>query len=385
MTKKLLLLGSTGSVGRQSADVARAGGYAISGISAHKNLSLAEDQIREFSPAFAVMTDEAAARDLKVKVADTNTIVLSGKQGLKEMIATADYDVAVNAIIGSAGLTPTLDVIERGAALALSNKESLVTAGDLVIKKAKERNVRLTPCDSEHSAIYQCLRAGEHSEISRLIVTASGGPFFGKKRSELESVTREKALAHPTWSMGASITIDSATLMNKGFEVIEASKLFGVPADMIDVLIQRESIIHSLVEFRDGAQIAQLSVPDMRLCVQYAIEAPVRREACIPRLDLAAIGSLSFARPDTDTFIPLKLAYEALRAGGAAPAVLHAANEVAVEAFLNRKLSFTGIFDLLEYVTEKSPDAASVDPFSLEDILSEAGRAAVLAAGFIGI
>ncbi|MCQ2428365.1 MAG: 1-deoxy-D-xylulose-5-phosphate reductoisomerase, partial [Clostridia bacterium] len=237
MKKRLMLLGSTGSVGLQSADVARACGYSVTALSANKSTDIAEKQIREFLPTYACMTDENAAIELKKRVSDLPVKVLSGESGLSEMIASADADVAVNSIIGSAGLRPTFEVIDRGMNLALANKESLVIAGDLVMKSAAEKGISLTPVDSEHSAIFQCLRAGHKAEVEKLIITASGGPFFGRKREELMSVTREQALAHPTWSMGPSITVDSATLMNKGFEVIEASKLFGVPADRIDVLV----------------------------------------------------------------------------------------------------------------------------------------------------
>ncbi len=382
--KKLMILGSTGSVGRQACDVALSGGYRVESLCANSSSGAVEEQARRFRPASVCMTDPAAAADLALRLADTGVRVFSGTEGLREMIMTSRADAAVNAVIGSAGLLPTLDIIDAGIPLALANKESLVIAGDLVMKRAADRNVRITPVDSEHSAVFQCLAAGRREDIYKIIITASGGPFFGRKRDELASVTPEMALAHPTWKMGPSITVDSATLMNKGFEVIEASKLFSLPADSIDVLIHRESIIHSLVEFRDGAQIAQLSRPDMRLCIQYAIEAPERREAVIPRLDLAAVGTISFARPDTETFITLKLAFDALRAGGAAPAVLHAANEVAVGAFLSGRLSFTGIFDCLEHVTGKLSKSAGTDPFCLEDILSASAEAAKEAEKFIG-
>lgn len=382
--KKLMILGSTGSVGRQACDVALSGGYRVESLCANSSSGAVEEQARRFRPASVCMTDPAAAADLALRLADTGVRVFSGAEGLREMIMTSRADAAVNAVIGSAGLLPTLDIIDAGIPLALANKESLVIAGDLVMKRAADRNVRITPVDSEHSAVFQCLAAGRREDVYKIIITASGGPFFGRKRDELASVTPEMALAHPTWKMGPSITVDSATLMNKGFEVIEASKLFSLPADSIDVLIHRESIIHSLVEFRDGAQIAQLSRPDMRLCIQYAIEAPERREAVIPRLDLAAVGTLSFARPDTETFITLKLAFDALRAGGAAPAVLHAANEVAVGAFLSGRLSFTGIFDCLEHVTGKLSKSARTDPFCLEDILSASAEAAKEAEKFIG-
>jgi 1-deoxy-D-xylulose-5-phosphate reductoisomerase len=297
------------------------------------------------------------------------------------MINDTEADIAVNSIIGTAGLRPTVAVIDSGKNLALANKESLVIAGEIVMSKANEKGLSITPVDSEHCAIAQCLRSGKNSEVKRLIITASGGPFFGKKRHELSDITREQALAHPTWKMGAKITIDSATLMNKGFEVIEASHLFGIPGDNIDVIVHRESIIHSMVEFCDNSVIAQLSVPDMRLCVQYAVEAPDRYDAVIPQLDLAKLGTLNFALPDPDTFIPLKLARESLIKGGAASAILHSANEVAVTDFLNGKIGFTSIFDTIEYVCGKL--SGKDVRMELDSVLSAVDEAANLAKEFI--
>lgn len=265
--KSMILLGSTGSVGTQAADVARARGYDVRAICAHSNVRAVEEQIREFRPRAAAMSSPEAARDLALRVADLPVKIYAGKTGICEMIADVPADVAVNSIIGEAGLEPTLAVLKSEKRLALANKESLVIAGDIVMRTAREYGKEIAPVDSEHCAIDQCLRAGTHSEIKKLLVTASGGPFFGKMRDQLAGITAAQALAHPTWKMGPSITIDSATLMNKGFEVIEASKLFDVPAAQIEVLIQRESVVHSLVEFRDHTCIAQLSVPDMRLCV----------------------------------------------------------------------------------------------------------------------
>jgi 1-deoxy-D-xylulose-5-phosphate reductoisomerase len=283
------------------------------------------------------------------------------------MIADTNADFAINSIIGTAGLKPTLATIESGKNLALANKESLVIAGQIVMKTAENCGVQITPVDSEHCAIAQCLRSGNKEEVKRLIITASGGPFFGKKREELGAITREEALAHPTWKMGAKITIDSATLMNKGFEVIEASHLFGIPGNNIDVIVHRESIIHSMVEFIDNSVIAQMSVPDMRHCVQYALELPERHEAVIPALDFSKIGQLSFAQPDEDTFIPLKLARKSLSLGGASSAVLHSANEVAVTRFLEGKIQFTDILDTLEYVCAEMNHASNCN--SLSEIL----------------
>ncbi|CDE05888.1 1-deoxy-D-xylulose 5-phosphate reductoisomerase [Anaerotruncus sp. CAG:390] len=387
--KKLLLLGSTGSVGSQAADVARARGYSVRAICAKSNVRTVEAQIREFRPAAAAMSDPAAAPAVRTAgartaraVADTDVRIYSGIDGICEMIADSDADTAINSIIGYAGLDPTLAVIESGKDLALANKESLVVAGDIVMRRARERGVDIAPVDSEHCAIDQCLRAGTHGEIKSLIITASGGPFYGKKRGELAGITVKQALAHPTWSMGQKITIDSATLMNKGFELIEAAHLFGVGADKIRVVVHRESIIHSMVEFADNSVIAQLSVPDMRLCVQYALNRPMRDAAVIERLDLCRIGQLSFAEPDEDTFLPLRLAREAQTAGGASAAVLNAANEIAVWDFLAGKCGFTDIIDTLSYVTgEFSSYAPSVT--SLDGIKEADAAARECARGYL--
>ena len=381
MKKSIILLGSTGSVGLQAADVARAQGYDVRALCANNNFIKVEEQIREFGVKAAAMTDIAAAAELKLRTRDLPVRIYSGHDGICQMIHDTEADIAVNSIIGTAGLKPTMAVIESHKNLALANKESLVMAGELVMKRANENGVVITPVDSEHCAIAQCLRSGTVKEVKKLIVTASGGPFFGKKRQELSEISREQALAHPTWKMGAKITIDSATLMNKGFEVIEASHLFGIPGNNIEVLVHRESIIHSMVEFCDNSVIAQLSVPDMRLCVQYAVEAPHRFDAVIPRLDLAKIGALTFALPDEDTFIPLKLARRSLNEGGAASAILHAANEVAVLKFLDNKIGFTDILDTLEYVCSsvKSPKAE----LSLQQILGYVDQSAKLAEEYI--
>ena len=381
MKKSIILLGSTGSVGLQAADVARAQNYDVRALCANNNFIKVEEQIREFGVKAAAMTDIAAAAELKLRTRDLPVRIYSGHGGICQMIHDTEADIAVNSIIGTAGLKPTVAVIESGKDLALANKESLIIAGEIVMSKAREKGISITPVDSEHCAIAQCLRSGKKSEVKRLIVTASGGPFFGKKRDELTDITREQALAHPTWKMGAKITIDSATLMNKGFEVIEASHLFGIPGDNIDVIVHRESIIHSMVEFCDNSVIAQLSVPDMRLCVQYAVEAPDRFEAVIPQLDLAKLGSLTFALPDADTFIPLKLARESLIKGGASSAILHSANEVAVTRFLEGEIGFTSIFDTIEYVCAQI-DGSDVK-MDLGSVLSAVDDAADLAKEYI--
>lgn len=383
--KKIMILGSTGSVGRQACDVAARQGWEVTAISAAKNVRLAEEQIRRFRPRFAAMADAGAAEDLKTRVRDLPVTVFPGSRGIAEMIRESPADTAINAVIGTAGLSPTLEIIEKGnARLALANKESLVMAGDLVCGRAKEKGVEITPVDSEHSAIFQCLRCGKRSEATGLIITASGGPFRGRTRRELSSVTVADALAHPTWSMGASITVDSATLMNKGFEVIEAAKLFGFSSDAIEVLVHPQSIVHSIVRFRDNSYAAQMSVPDMRLCVQYAVEYPDRTEAVIPPLDLAAVGRLDFMKPDEETFIPLRLARRALEKGDIAGAVLHAANECAVGLFLEEKIGFTDIFDILERVTDalghlsggSLEEITAADASAREETLREAARIA---------
>lgn len=379
--KTVMILGSTGSVGKQAADVAKQAGYRVSALSANRNVDLLERQIRELSPLAVAVTDTEAAGLLRGRISDLDTKIYVGEDGQSDMIGDVEADVAVNSVYGFAGLRPTLDVIASGKRLALANKESLVIAGDIVMKSAAGKGCLITPVDSEHSAIFQAMRAGKHSEIKKLILTASGGPFFGKKRDELASITVEQALAHPTWKMGAAITVDSATLMNKGFEVIEASKLFSVPAEKIGVLVHRESVVHSLVEYEDNSFIAQMSDPDMRLCVQYAIEYPDRRPAVISELDLARLGTLSFYEPDEDTFIPLRLARQALEAGGGVPAVLHAANECAVAAFLEKKIGFTDIMDCLEYTLAYTSGAAGCA--SLEEILEADASARALAGRFI--
>lgn len=381
MKKSIMLLGSTGSVGLQAADVARAQNYDVRALCANNNFIKVEEQIREFGAKAAAMTDIAAAAELKLRTRDLPVRIYSGHDGICQMIADTDADLAVNSIIGTAGLLPTLAVVDSGKDLALANKESLVIAGKIVMDRAREKKVRVTPVDSEHCAIAQCLRSGSDNEIKSLIITASGGPFFGKKRDELLDITREQALAHPTWKMGAKITIDSATLMNKGFEVIEASHLFDVPGNKIDVVVHCESIIHSMVEYCDNSVIAQLSVPDMRLCVQYAIEMPNRFDAVIPRLNLAKIGTMTFAEPDLDTFVPLRLARESLSLGGAASAVLHSANEVAVDQFLKNKIKFVDIFDTLEYVCSEMKNASEC--VTLDSILESVNTAASMAKEYL--
>ena len=380
---KISVLGSTGSVGEQALDVAGRFGYEVTSISANKNAARVEEQARRFNVKSVAMADEGAASDLKARLADTQIRVYSGDSGICEMISNDDSKTVVNSIIGEAGLLPTLSAIDRGARLALANKESLVVAGDIVMSRAKERGVEILPVDSEHCAIFQCLKSGRNNEIKKLLLTASGGPFYGYTKDQLTEISVERALAHPTWKMGAKITIDSATLMNKGFEVIEAAHLFGVSAKNIEVVVHPESIIHSMVEYIDNSVIAQLSVPDMRLCIQYAVTYPQRTQASIDELDLFSISKLTFKRPDTETFALLGCAIDAIDKGGAVPAVLNAANEVAVGAFLNKKIGF---YDITESVCEVVGRlSAAKGAITLEDILGYDKEARALAKSILSL
>ena len=379
---KMMILGSTGSVGEQAVDVAKMMGVKVDAISAHRNVKRAEEQARFFGVKACAMSDADAANDLKVRLADTDIKVYSGTDGICEMVAEVGSDrpeeyIVENSIVGEAGLLPTLATIKSGKRLALANKESLVVGGDIVMSAVKESGKEILPVDSEHCAIFECLRAGKKSEIKSLILTASGGPFYGRNTDELRDVTVEKALAHPTWKMGPKITVDSATLMNKGFEVIEAVHLFGVRPDQVKVVVHRESIIHSAVEYIDNSVIAQMSVPDMRHCVQYALTYPDRMVAETKPLDLFEVGKLSFAAPDMETFVLLKKAYEAIEKGGALPAVLNAANEEAVAAFLDKKIGF---YDIFEIVSDTLYKYSSADKAcELEDILAIAREARITA------
>ena len=380
----ITILGSTGSVGEQAIDVALQNNIEVNAICANKNVNRVEEQARRLRVKACAMSDVDAAKDLKLRLSDTNIKVYSGTDGLCEMIAQPfdAEEIVVNSVIGEAGLKPTLATLGAGKRLALANKESLVCAGDFVMSLAREKNIEILPVDSEHSAIFQCLRSGGEKRIKRILLTASGGPFYGMTRQQLADITVERALAHPTWSMGAKITIDSATLMNKGFEVIEAVHLFGVRPEQIEVLVHRESIMHSAVEYIDNSVIAQMSVPDMRLCVHYALTHPDRTEAVIPQLDLTQVGKMTFAKPDTKTFVLLQLALDSIAQGGAVPAVLNAANEVAVGAFLSRKLSFTGIFDVVTKTVNALADAKKIS--SIDDIFAFDGAARRLAKEYIG-
>ncbi len=367
MTNRLSILGSTGSIGRQSLEVMAALGLSVGALTAQKNVALMEEQARAFSPELVVLTDTHAAHDLKVRLADTSVKVASGPEGLVEAATLDSVDTVLTAVVGIAGLEPTLAAIQQGKTIALANKETLVCAGSLVTAAARKAGVFLLPVDSEHSAIFQCLMGcDDAAEVSKLILTASGGPFYGKTRQELEHVTRAQTLRHPNWSMGAKITVDSATMMNKGFEVMEAMWLYGLPLEQIDVVIHRESIIHSLVEFRDGAILAQLGAPDMRLPIQFALTWPRRLPGPAHKLDLLSCGKLTFAPPDETNFPCLALAKRAIRMGGVAPAALNGANESAVALFLADKIGFYDIPRLCEQALDAAP---AISAPSLADIL----------------
>ena len=347
--KRITILGSTGSIGTQALQVVRRLGYRVEAISANTSIDLAEQQARAFSPRYAVMMDPQAAADLKIRLADTNTQVLCGMEGLCRIAALPENDLVLNSVVGMIGLRPTLAAIEAGNELALANKETLVAGGQLVMEAARRKKVRILPVDSENSAIFQCLQGNPKKEaLHKIILTASGGPFFGKKREELEQVTVKQALRHPNWVMGAKLTIDSSTLMNKGLEVIEASWLFQKSVDAIEVVIHRESVIHSMVEYADGSCIAQLGVPDMQIPIQYAMTYPNRVPSGVKPLSLADYGQLTFYRPDLETFSCLRVCMDALRMGGLYPCAANAANEEAVALFREEKIRFLQIGELVE-------------------------------------
>ena len=377
MKRTISILGSTGSIGRQTLEVAETCGFDVAALTVNSSVELAEAQARKFRPRLVVVVDEYAAADLKVRLSDTVIKVLGGADAMCEAASVPEADTVVTAVVGIAGLKPTLAAIDAGKRIALANKETLVCAGELVMSRAKERGVDVVPVDSEHSAIFQCLQGsrGRH-EVRKLILTASGGPFYGKTREELSLVRKEQALKHPNWSMGAKITIDSATLMNKGLEFIEAMRLYELPPEQIEVVVHRESIIHSLVEFKDGAMLAQLGTADMRVPIQYALTWPDRIEGPATPLDLFSCPNLTFARPDPVTFRCLGLAMECAKVGGTATAILNGANEVAVPMFLQDQISFLDIANLVEGALERVP---IVHNPSLEDILAAdvAARAAV--------
>ena len=366
--KKIAILGSTGSIGTQTLDVVRANGdLEVVGISAGSNITLLEQQIREFHPKFAAVGDEAKAAELRDRVKDLPVKIGSGMDGMIELATMPESEILVTAIVGMIGIRPTVAAMKAGKDIALANKETLVTAGHIIMPLAEECGVQILPVDSEHSAIFQCLHGENRKEIEKLLITASGGPFRGKTRAELENVTVEQALRHPNWSMGHKITIDSATLVNKGLEVMEAKWLFGVDLDHIQVVVQPKSIIHSMVEFKDGAVMAQLGTPDMKLPIQYALYYPERRFLAGDRLDFAALTQITFEKPDMDTFLGLPMAMQASRTGGSMPTVFNAANERAVALFLAKKIRFLEIYDVIAGAMEAHKTIA--DP-TLEQILA---------------
>ena len=346
--KKIAILGSTGSIGTQTLDVVRANGdIQVLGISAGRNIAKLEEQVREFSPKLVAVWDEKAAGELKIKIQDPDTKIVSGMEGLLELAAMPETEILVTAIVGMLGIRPTVEAIRAGKDIALANKETLVTAGHLIMPMAKEYGVHILPVDSEHSAIFQALNGEEHKEIHKLLITASGGPFRGKKRAELANVTLEDTLKHPNWVMGQKITVDSATLVNKGLEVMEARWLFDVDLEHIQVVVQPQSVIHSMVEFKDGGIIAQLGTPDMRLPIQYALYYPHRRYLDGERLDFAKLRQITFEEPDMNTFLGLPMAIYASREGGTMPTVFNAANELAVRKFLHKEIGFLDIYDII--------------------------------------
>ena len=371
--KGIALLGSTGSIGTQSLDVCRMHGYRVVCLTANRRVDLMEAQIREFRPDLVSMMDPVAADDLRTRVADTGTKVLSGMDGLIECATYSGADTVLNAVVGMVGLQPTLAAIQAKKTLALANKETLVACGHLVTNTAKAYGVDILPVDSEHSAIFQCLQGSpEKGAVKKLILTASGGPFFGKTLAELENVTAADALKHPNWDMGAKITIDSATMMNKGLEFIEAKWLFDMPIDAIDIVVHRESVVHSAIAYQDNSVIAQLGVPDMRIPIQYALTYPQRLPSPVQELSLVDYGKLTFYAPDYDTFRCINVCKDAITAGGLRPAAANGANEESVRLFLNGKIKFTDIAVLNRAAMEACPQVAD---YTLDDVL-QADRAA---------
>ena len=365
-TKTLTILGSTGSIGTQSVDVALKRGYKVAALTADTNAALIEQQARLLTPEAVALRDERAAADLKVRLADTGIKVLSGMEGVCECAALPSADTAVNAIVGIAGLRPTLAAIDAGKKLALANKETIVAGGSLVLDACRAHDIKILPIDSEHSAIFQCLQASPPGrKLKKIILTASGGPFFGKTRGELKDVTAEQALKHPNWSMGAKITIDSATMFNKGLELIEAVRLFDVKPEDVHIVVHRESIVHSAVEFCDNSIIAQLGLPDMRIPIQYALTYPERFPSPVDELDLAAIGKLSFFEPDYDTFRCIDICRRAVKQDGLITAAVNSANEAVNLAFRQGRIRFNDIPDLIERASQEAPAKTS---FTADDI-----------------
>ena len=357
MTEKLTILGSTGSIGTQALDVVDMRGYEVVALTADSNYKLLEQQIRKYKPKYAALSNEEAAKSLRTLVADTDTKVLSGKEGIIECARLGDSDTVLNSIVGIAGLAPTVAAIDEGRNIALANKETLVAGGRIVMDKAKEKGVAILPVDSEHSAIFQCLQGmNKKAELKSIILTASGGPFFGKTKEELRDVTVAQALKHPNWEMGAKITVDSASMMNKGLELIEAVWLFDVSPEMVDIVVHRESIIHSLIEYNDNSVIAQLGVPDMRIPIQYALTYPDRFPSPVKKLNLWDYQNLTFYKPDYETFRCLELCRQAIAKGGLYPCVANGANEMANELFRKGEIGFLEIADKVQLAMEAVTD-----------------------------
>ena len=368
MNKKIAILGSTGSIGTQSLDVARKHGYHVEALTAGSNVDLIESQIREFLPKKAALLQPQKAEELKIRVADLDVKIYSGEEGICECAGNTEADTVINSIVGLAGLMPTLTVLNSGKDLALANKESLVAGGALVKNAAEKTGAKILPVDSEHSAIFQCLQGKPSNRaLKKIILTASGGPFFGKKRNELKEVTVAQALAHPNWSMGAKITVDSATMFNKGLELIEAVRLFDVSAEQVEIVVHRESIVHSLVEYDDNSVIAQLGVPDMRVPIQYALTYPERYESPVAELDLASAAKLTFFKPDYETFECIDICRRAVAQDGLMPAAVNSANEQANLLFRQGKISFLQIPELIK---EAVSSVENRSEFTLDDILA---------------
>lgn len=360
--KNISILGSTGSIGTQALDVADiSGDINITGLSANSNIRLLEDQIRKYSPAAACIMREDLYGELKENVKDTPTKIYCGSDGLCKISTMAEADSVLTSVVGNIGLVPTVEAIKSGKNILLANKETLVTSGSIIMPLAKEKGVSILPVDSEHSAIFQCLQGNENNKIKKILLTASGGPFFGKTSEELKNVKAGDALKHPNWSMGAKITIDSATMMNKGLEVIEACHLFGVDVDDVEIYVHRQSIVHSMVMFEDNSVIAQLGIPDMKLPISYAMHYPKRDIAVSDELDLFKISALTFERPDYDTFKCLKYALDAMKIGGTAPTVMNAANETAVSEFLGGKIGFSDIAEIIKRTMDAHTVIENID------------------------
>lgn len=371
--KRISILGSTGSIGTQALDVVRKLNIKVNSLAAHSNIKLLEDQIREFKPKVVALFDSDSALKLKKNISDLDVDVLDGIDGICELAAMEDTDIVLNSIVGIIGLKPTLEAIKAKNNVAIANKETLVAGGALVMKAAKENGLKIIPVDSEHSAIFQCLQGcNEKSEIKKLILTASGGPFFGKNLDELKNVSPEEALKHPNWDMGAKVTVDSASMMNKGLEIIEAVWLFDIDVDNIDVVVHRESIIHSMVEYNDNSIIAQMGVPDMRIPIQYALTWPQRRSSPVKQLNLTDVSRLTFFKPDYNTFKCLDTCKKAIKIGGLAPAAANGANEEAVKLFLNKKISFT---DIGELVYQAMVNQEYTEHFSFDDVIDATNNA----------